>query len=682
MSELGGSAAALALALCAYAAGASFHGARTGSTRWADSGARALWAAGAALTVCVATLLYALVTWDFRLSYVVRNTSLATPLLYRVTALWGAQAGSLLFWSWLLALVASAAVAGQRRQHPQLSAWACAVLSAVLGFFLFLVVLERPFRTLPFAPADGRGLNPLLEDPGMVAHPPLLYLGFVGLAVPYAFAMAALVTRRLDAGWVAATRRWTVASWLSLGAGLVVGGWWAYRTLGWGGYWGWDPVENAALVPWLVATAYLHSAVVQERRGAFAAWNLTLVVLAFGTAVLGTFLTRTGLVVSVHSFARSEIGPYFLGFVALLLAASFALVAWRWDDLRGSPPVDDLRSREGAFLFNNVLFLSFAGAVLVGTLYPLAIQAAGGPQVFVGPPYFHAVAAPVGVALLVLMGVAVGLPWRRAGPGVVARFRYPLFAALMVAMGSGVVLRRPGVVAAAAALSFALSATLQAFHDAGRAGARIGRGYLQGLLEAFRTQPRRYGGYVVHLGVLVMVVGIVGSHGYVREREVTVRPGQTFTVGPYVLRYRSLEAGATALADARRATVELREDGRSLLLQPVRLFYPRWGQVVSRPAIRSTWREDVYVVLWAFQPDGSATFRAWVNPLVRWVWLGALLAAVGTVVTLGPRGGSRRAVFALGPWPLRQQPARDGHGGRAVREVLRALRGPRAGGGP
>ncbi|MCS7235863.1 MAG: heme lyase CcmF/NrfE family subunit [Armatimonadota bacterium] len=677
MTGVGAVSVVAALLACAYAAVASFHGARSGHGRWVESGERALWAAAALLTVCVAALVHALVTRDFRLAYVVRNTSLATPLLYRVSALWGAQAGSLLFWSWLLAVVACAAVSRHRLTHPHLSAWACGVLSATLAFFVFLVVVEKPFQTLPFAPADGRGLNPLLEDPGMVAHPPLLYLGFVGLSVPYAFAVAALVTRRLDGSWVAATRRWAVACWLSLGAGLVVGGWWAYRTLGWGGYWGWDPVENAALVPWLVTTAYLHSAVVEERRGAFAAWNLALVVLAFSTAVLGSFLTRTGLVVSVHSFARSEIGPYFLGFVAVVLLASFALVAWRWEDLRGKPPTDDLVSREGAFLFNNVLFLSFAGAVLLGTLYPLAVQATGGPQVFVGPPYFHAVAGPLGVALLALMGVAVLLPWRRAGAAVLVRFRYPVFAALLAALAAAVFLRRPGVVAGLAAVSFALGAHLRAFHAAGRAGTRAGRGYLRGLLDAFRAQPRRYGGYLVHLGVLVVAVGIVGSHAYVREREVTVRPGEAFAVGRYAFVYGGLEAGATPRADVVRARLELRLEDSVAVLQPVRLVYPRWGQVVSRPAIRSTWREDVYAVLWAFQPDGAATFRVWLNPLVRWVWAGALVAGLGTLLTLWPQRTGPRMFLAVAGWPGAQAGSRDGHRGRAARQVLRALRAGR-----
>lgn len=679
MSELGTFAAGMALLACAYAAAAASIGAHRGSCRWAESGHRALQAAAGLLTVCVAVLVHALITHDFRVAYVVRNSSLNTPLLYRISALWGAQAGSLLFWSWMMAVVACLTLRGRRRLDPQRAGWANAVRAAVLTFFVFLVVVERPFRTLSFAPADGRGLMPLLEDPGMVLHPPLLYLGFVGLSVPYSFAMAALVTGRLDAGWITATRTWAVLSWLSLGAGLVVGGWWAYRTLGWGGYWGWDPVENAALVPWLVCTAYLHSAVVQERRGAFGAWNLALVVLSFATAVLGSFLTRTGLVASVHSFARSEIGSYFLGFVAVLLAGSLALLAWRWERLRGSPPVEDLVSREGAFLFNNVLFLSFAGAVLVGTLYPVGVQAVGGPEVFVGPAYYHAVAAPWGVALLMLMGVAVLLPWRRAGAGVLVRFRYPVFFGLLVALAAAVLWRRPGVVAALTAVSFALAATVQPFHGAGRAGVQAGRGYLQGLVDALRGQRRRYGGYVVHLGVVVMAVGIVGSHAYVQEREVTLRPGQSFALGSYVLTHRGLQVGATSLADLTTASVELREDARVAVLQPVRMFYPRWGQVVARPAIRSTWREDVYVVLWSFSPDGSATLRAWVNPLVRWVWLGALLAGLGAVLTLWPQGRRPQVLPAMERWAREVRPSADGHRGRASREVLRVLRGPREG---
>jgi cytochrome c-type biogenesis protein CcmF len=672
VSELGQLATVLGAVCCAYAAGAQAWAARTQDPRWRESGFRALVACAACLGLACAVLVYALLQHDFRIEYVARNASLATPWWYRVSALWGAQAGSLLFWSWLLATVGAAAVAGQRRAHPELCTVASAVLALLVGFFVVLVAaVERPFRVLAFAPADGRGLNPLLEDPGMVVHPPLLYLGFVGLAVPYAFAMAALVTRKVDGGWLGATRGWATGSWLALGAGLVVGGWWAYRTLGWGGYWGWDPVENAALVPWLLATAYLHSAVVQERRGAFVTWNLALVVLSFVAAMLGTFLTRTGLVVSVHTFAQSEIGPYFLAFVVAVLAGSLGLLAWRWDDLRTGPASVSVASREGAFLFNNVLFVGFAAAVLVGTLYPTVVQALEGVQLFVGPPYYLAVSAPLGLALLVLMGLATALPWGRASHATILRLRLPLFAALAAAVAAGVLLRRPGVVAAAAAVAFALASTLQAFAEAAASGARAGRGLLGGLRDAFRWRRRRYAGYLVHLGVLVMVVGIVGSHAYVREREVALRPGERFTVGPYEVTYRGLEHGGTPLAEVTRAVLELREGGGSAVLRPVRLYYPRRDQVVSRPAIRSTLRDDVYAVLSAFEGD-RATVRVWVNPLVRWVWAGGLVAFFGGLLLLWP---DRRAPKLPSP-PLR--PSRDGHPARraqAAREVVRALGG-------
>ncbi len=680
MRELGQLAIVLGGLCCGYSAAASAWAARARDSRWRESGFRALAASAAWLALACGALVVALLQHDFRLEYVARNSALATPWWYRATALWGAQAGSLLFWSWLLATVGSVAVARQRHAHPELSAVASTVLALLVAFFVaLLAMVEQPFRLLAFAPADGKGLNPLLEDPGMVAHPPLLYLGFVGLAVPYAFALAALVTRKLDGSWLAATRGWATASWLALGAGLVVGGWWAYRTLGWGGYWGWDPVENAALVPWLLCTAYLHSAVVQERRGAFVAWNLTLVVLSFVAALVGTFLTRTGLVVSVHTFAQSEIGPYFLAFVAVVLAGSLGLLAWRWDELRAGPAPPSVASREGAFLFNNVVFVGFAAAVLVGTLYPAVVQALEGVQAFVGPPYYLAVSVPLGLALLVLMGLGTTLPWGRAGRAALLRLRFPLFATLVVAVAAGVVLRRPGVVAAAAAVAFALANTLQAFGDAAAHGVRSGRGLLGGLRDAFRWRRRRYAGYVVHLGVLVMVVGIVGSHGYVREREVAVRPGERFRVGPYTLTYRGLERGATPLAEVTRAVVELREGGTSSVMQPVRLYYPRRDQVVSRPAIRSTLRDDVYVVLTAFEGD-RATVRAWVNPLVRWVWAGGLVAGLGGLLLLWPeRPGVR--IPSIPP-----RPSPDGHPPRraeAAREVVRALgSGPREGSRP
>ncbi len=648
LSFVGFASVWMALASSVYALAALAYGLRRGLPAWVASGLYAALTPALFLSVALLALLVALVTHDFTLVYVARNSSLDTPLLYRLSGLWGGQAGSLLFWTWMLAGFSALVQLRHRRTDPILLPYAVAVLAGVLAFFLLLVaVFENPFRAFEVPPPDGRGLNPLLLDPGMVVHPPLMYLGFVGFSVPYAFAMAALLTGKLDGSWVRATRSWTFLAWTALSAGLVAGGWWAYRVLGWGGYWGWDPVENAALIPWLVGTAYLHSALIQERRGIFAAWNAMLVILTFALGQLGTFLTRTGLVASVHTFAQSNIAVPFLAYLGILLGFSFGLAAWRWDHLRDRDVTVSLASREGAFLFNNVLFLGFAFAVLLGTLFPVFTEAVQGVQVFVGPPYFRKVSAPIGVALMLLMGLGTLLPWRGAAAGVLLRFRFPLAALLGTGIAAAVYLRRPGVVAGLAAVAFAAAATLQAYHRG--AAARMARGipYPVALWQLFRDQRRRYGGYLVHLAVLVMTVGIVSSHAYVQEREATVRPGERFWVGRYEITYRGLWGGEAPGVQLTRADLEVRSGTRNWVLHPLRLYYPRWDQPVSRPAIRSTFREDLYVVLEAFDPSGRATFRAWVNPMVRWIWAGGILFLLGTLVTAwpdrtarnGPRGG-------------------------------------------
>jgi cytochrome c-type biogenesis protein CcmF len=575
-----------------------------------------------------------------------------TPLLYKISGLWGGQAGSLLFWSLLLSGFVALAVVRHRKTDPELTPWAAMTLVLVLAFFLILNAwVESPFRRLPLPLANGRGLNPLLEDPGMVIHPPILYVGYTGMSVPFAFAIAALITKRLDAAWLAATRRWSLFAWGALGAGILVGGWWAYRTLGWGGYWGWDPVENAALIPWLTGAAYVHSAVVQERRGQFAAWNMALVVLTFSTAMIGTFLTRSGLIASVHTFAQSEIGGYFLVFLGAQLLASFALIAFRWDDLKTRDDLDSLASREGAFLFNNALFLGLAVAVLVGTVYPMVSEVARGAKVFVGPPYFNTITGPVGVALLLLMGVSVTLPWRRASAAaMLGALRWPAGIGLALAIAAATTLREPGVVAALAAIGFAFATTVGEY---GRGAARVsgGRGFAAGLLGLLATQRRRYGGYLAHLAILVFSIGIVGSQIYVVEREVTVRPGESFTVGRYSLRYAGLERGEAPNASATRAVLRVDAAGASFDLRPLRLYYPKWQQPVSRPAIRSGFEDDVYAILAAFESDGRAAFRVWVNPLVRWIWIGGALLLLGIAVSAWPQRRPRR-IGTRAQWAL------------------------------
>ncbi len=607
----------------------------------------AVWVVAALVTlnlggfvVCVGLLAYALYSHDFRLAFVADNNSRETPTFYTLVGLWGGQAGSLLFWTWLLSLYTVSAVGHRRPALEELQPAALSVLLAIAAFFLLLLTIaENPFALLPEPVADGRGLNPLLEDPGMLIHPPLLYMGFVGFAVPFAFAMAALVHRRVDAAWLSYTRGWTLLAWYTLGAGLVLGGWWAYRVLGWGGYWGWDPVENSALVPWLVATALIHSVIVQEQRDMLKGWNVTLVVLAFALSVLGAFLTRTGLLVSVHTFAQSGIAPYFLGFLAAVLVGPTALLVWRLEDLRARHELEAVLSREGTFLLNTLVFLAAAVVVLMGTLFPIVTEVVQGIRILIGPPYFRQVFAPIALGLLALMGIGPLLPWRRTSRRVLVRqLRWPLVAGAGVAVSATILGASAGVAAAAVVIGFTAAAIVQEFHRGARSRVqRWGEPYPRALLALLGRQRRRYGGYLVHAAVLVIAVGVVGSQAFVTEREGVLATGERLEVGRYTLIYRGTEQEPAPNATVTIAAVDVLNEGHPAgRLTPRRRYYPRYNQPVYPPAIRSTWREDLYVVFLGLVDDGRASFRVWVNPLVRLIWLGGALFTLGTLVAAWP----------------------------------------------
>jgi cytochrome c-type biogenesis protein CcmF len=656
MAELGEAALRLGFFVALYAAVAAFVGAhRRGNPdgeRLLASSRNGVIVLAGLLTLALSLLAWAFFAHDFSIAYVARNNSRSTPPLYTLTGLWGGQAGSLLFWTWLLALYSALFALRRSGKDPLATYPAVGILMGIAVFFLFLLnTVEDPFARLPNPPQDGRGLNPLLEDPGMLLHPPLLYLGYVGFAVPYAMGVAALLTRRVDRHWVQTVRPWAMSAWLALGAGMVAGGWWAYRTLGWGGYWGWDPVENSALMPWLVGTAYLHSAMVQERRGMLAAWNMALLILTFTLAILGTFLTRTGVVLSVHSFAQSAVGPYFLGFLAVVLLGSIGLYLWRLEDLRSQGELESLASRECAFLLNNVLFLGTASAVLLGTLFPVLTEALQGSRVSVGAPYFVQVVAPMSLLLILLMGLGHVLAWRRTPlPELVVKLRWPVSLGLGTSIALAVLLRRPLVVLGLGVVSFALGSVLQEYHGAATRRSRTtGELYLQALWRATLRGRRRYGGYLVHAAFLVMVVGIIGSHAYVTERQVTLAPGEALQIGRYPLTYRGIVQAQTATARGSAAVLEV-QGGKGFWLRPTRMFYPSFQQSVSRPAVHSSWREDLYVVLENVSPDGKATFRIWINPLVRWIWLGGLIFLLGVGVAVWPEArpteeGWERAVM-------------------------------------
>jgi cytochrome c-type biogenesis protein CcmF len=478
------------------------------------------------VTLAASSLIYGLVTTDFSIKYVAFNTTRATPIYYRVTGLWGALEGSLLLWEWILIIFSGIVAWVYRDRHREMMPWVLMIFSIVSAFFLCVVgFVSNPFETIFPIPLDGRGLNPLLEDANMMTHPPLLYTGFVGLTVPYAFAMAALIRGKVDEGWIVATRRWTITAWFFLTLGNLVGAWWSYHVLGWGGYWAWDPVENAAFMPWLPATAFLHSVQVQERRSMLKVWNLSLIIIAFSLTIFGTFLTRSGILSSIHAFSSGPVGTVFLVFLAFVLLSSFGLLAYRSDQLKGQPELDSMVSRESAFLLNNIVLVSALFTIFLGTIFPLLSEAVAGVQVSVGAPYFNSVTVPLFLLLVFLMGVGPMIAWRKASWDNLKRnFLWPATASLVFALGLFVWQVRDLLpLLGFTLLAFVVFSILYDTALALRARHRIaGEGVFSGLITLARRNQRRYGGLVVHLGVVLIIMGIAGSMTYSLEREATL----------------------------------------------------------------------------------------------------------------------------------------------------------------
>jgi cytochrome c-type biogenesis protein CcmF len=598
--------------------------------------------------LAVVAMEHALLTHDFSLTYVADNNSRSTPALYSITGLWSALAGSILLWAVILGGYASVmAWRFRRRASDPLVGWATLVVYAVAAFFFGLMLGPAdPFSHVAGAvPHNGLGPNTLLQDnPLVLIHPPMLYLGFVGFTLPFAFAIATLATGRVDEDWQGETRRWTLFAWAFLTMGIILGAWWSYEVLGWGGFWSWDPVENAALLPWLVGTAYLHSVMVQERRGLLRIWNLSLVVAAFSLTILGTFLTRSGVIQSVHSFSESTIGPLLLGFFCLVLVTGVGLIAWRGDRLRSAGGIDAAVSREGAFLVNNLLFVAFAFVVLLGTVFPLLYQALNGDELSVGAPYFNRFFVPVGLALLFLMAVAPALPWRKASLEVVrSRLTVPAAAGVVVVVAcvaAGVRGVEPlaafglGAFAAASALRALFLSVRAAWQLARRGGA----GRLRALLSGWRgLVGRANGGMVVHVGVVVVAVGLAAATSFIHRGELLLRPGQT-------AEYYGHEV---TFVDQRTVTTPSHTALEAVLRVDHGTFYPAIsqfdgnGQAVGTPAIDSSWRGDLYLTIDSIPGNGPTwTFGVVEQPLVMWLWIGAGLVAFGSLLAAIP--GRRR----------------------------------------
>src|SRR5437588_8992431 len=608
-------------------------GLRRRDARMLEAGRKYTWVIVAGAVLGVIAMETALLRHDFSLKYVAENGSRQTPLLFTITGMWSALEGSILLWAIVLAGYLAVMVHHfRKRATDPLVGWATLTVFVVSGFFFALMAgPANPFRVIHgTVPLDGPGPNPLLQNHPLVAfHPPLLYLGYVGFTIPFAFAVAALVTGRLGEGWLVETRRWTLFAWGFLTIGIVLGAWWSYEVLGWGGYWAWDPVENASFIPWLTATAYLHSVMVQERRGMLRIWNLSLLLATFSLTILGTFLTRSGVLESVHSFTESPIGPWILTFFGVVVATAVLLIGWRGDRLRSPGSIDSPVSREGAFLANNLLFAAFCFVVLLGTVFPLLAEALNGDRLSVGGPYFSRMTTPIVIALLFLMAVAPVLPWRKASEEVLGRrLLWPAWTATLVV----VLCVATGLRGLAPLTAFWLGTFA--------AGSAVRQLVLSARRQGWRgLMGRANGGMVVHIGVVLIAVAFAASHAYGHSREFRLAPGQSARLSGHQVTY----LGSSTVRDANKTSVRarVRIDGGKVYAPAVHQF-PFATQAIGSPSVKSSLSDDVYVTLVAppDQAGGSAVIGVIVQPLIIWLWIGGGVRADGPVLAAWP--GRRR----------------------------------------
>jgi cytochrome c-type biogenesis protein CcmF len=641
--EVGTGALLVALVLAVYGAVAAGVGGRRGRSALVESAQHAALGVFALLTVGMLLLVYAFLTFDFSVRYVATNTNLGTPFYYRITALWGALEGSIVLWAWMLSVYTLLVILRHRTSARQLYPWVLTVMLGVLSFFLVVMTVPAPvFARLTPVPADGRGLNPLLEDSGMITHPVALYLGFTGFTVPFAFAVAALITGRAGDFWITTTRRWTIVAWYFLSLGLLIGGWWSYHVLGWGGYWAWDPVENAAFMPWLTGTALLHSVMIQERRRMLRLWNIALVILTFSLTLFGTFLTRSGVIASVHAFTQGSIGVFFLTFLSLVVLLALGLIAWRWDALGAQGELDSVVSRESAFLLNNVLLVAATFTVFFGTIFPLLSEAVRDVKVSVGAPFFNQVNVPLFLALIFLMGVGPLIAWRRASLENLKRnFLWPVAvgvvaAALLRLLGVGSIL---AVVALALTMFVAATIGVDLFR-ATRARRAMGERALPALGRLLRRHNRRYGGFVVHLAILVVAVGVTGSQAWSVHTETTLKRGEAAELAGYRIRFDGLRESQESNHGKVTGTFTV-IGGRGVgdVLEPAKKFYPQEQSPIAYVDYRLGLVDDVYLVLGDFARDGShATVKFQVNRMVSWIWIGGFVLTLGTLLAVLPEG--------------------------------------------
>ena len=638
--EIGHFAVIVAFVLSMLGMGSSILGLKTHNWDWVRMGRMTLTLIFVLLAVGMGSLFYSFLIRDFSVAYVANTSNSKLPLFYTIAAVWGGHEGSLLLWVFILSAFSTIAVWLHWRTQPAIMPYLIGVECLVIfGFLALIVFLSSPFERLIPSPLDGKDLNPLLQDPAMVMHPPMLYMGYVGFSIPFSFAMAALFSGRLGEEWIKVTQRWTVFAWMCLTTGILMGGYWAYYELGWGGYWGWDPVENASFMPWLVGTAFLHSVMVQEKRKMFKVWNLFLIIVTFSLSLIGTFLVRSGVLTSVHTFATDpERGVFILAFVATMIGLSFGTLILRANKLKSQVELDSVVSREAAFLFNNLFFLVAAATVFLGTLYPLMIETWKGAKVTVGPPYYNAVFMPVALGLLFLMGVGPYIPWRKAST---ASLKKNFLLPVIVGLTSVLILFLLGIhslyaLAGTFVVGFAGTAH---FVDFGKISSiyskRDGVNYLKGFLAGFTSNQRRYSGLITHIGVLILVVGIIASTIYQTEKVVNLKVGDQFPLGVYQVKLDKIHEVTGHNWVAQEGVFKVFRDNELVTeLRPQKRVYPESQTPTTESAIFAINMGHIFLTMPDVSPEGIAVARGVLNPLILWVWGGGGIMGLGVLLNI------------------------------------------------
>ncbi|MEC8284602.1 MAG: heme lyase CcmF/NrfE family subunit [SAR324 cluster bacterium] len=651
MSDLGTIALMIALAACLYGTVVPHLGVRTNNWNLIRSAQNASIISFFLIAVASGVLIHALVVSDFSIFYVWRNSSVDMPMFFKVTAFWGGLEGSLLFWILVQSFFAMVVAFRYQYSNREIIPYVIATLNGILCFLLVLLLgWSNPLDLQATIPAEGRGLNPLLQHIAMVVHPPSLYLGFIGFSVPFAFAIAGMIRGKLDNEWVLTTRRWTLVSWYFLSMGLILGGQWAYEELGWGGFWAWDPVENAAFMPWLTGTAFLHSVMIQEKRNMLKIWNVVLIIITYGLTIIGTFLTRSGVVNSVHSFTQSEIGPAFLVFLAVVLVVGFALLFRRIQMLESEHKMEAVLCRENAFLAQNVIFVGMAFTVLLGTTFPLLAEAIRGTKLSIQAPFFNTIMAPMGYVLFFLMGIGTVIAWRKSSKESLRRnFQNPMITATVGTIILAVFI--PFHLEAFTIFWIAIFVTVTILIEVGKAahvkGKQLQAGPLVGLIHAFQRNQRRYGGLVIHLGVVLMFLGFAGTF-FSEERDLTLEREEMIPLNAYYLKFTGVEEFQVRNATHRAAIIEVYDQDKQLLevMKPAKSFYPTQPQPLTEIALRREFLKDLYLI---FSSESGAdselvTIKTYVNPLVGWAWMAlpVFTLGIGICLTYRPRSLTSR----------------------------------------